>query len=265
MKKFKDLLTYLGIGAGAIAGTGLGFGGAKLAIDLIESNVASKGKGLPLLKAGVHLKEGNHRIVIDDQFYEMLTYETTKEDQDLAINGIAKAYENLNQLNRGIKFELCTTVPELTNYGLTKVDKVGKSDIPLFVTTENLDGSKNVLAHTNWTYNFFNGELKDQSITFRKDALLTVYTTYDAIEETLAPLNTLAYTVTAHESMHLMGFSHIDDKESIMNTYVSLFSPRDFTEYDKQIIDKYNVEFYHTEPIYSNTTTSEKIEDDLAF
>ena len=252
----KDTLKWLGI---FVLSGALGAGGAIFALDRIEDYHRRQGDGLPLLVDGVHMKQGDHNVVITDQFYNMLSYgDTPKEDVDLAIGGIKQAYINLNELNSKINFNLCTTVDEVsTNYNIPKIETLQGSDIPLYITTEAIAGNSRVMAETKWAYDAFTYELKDESIVYCKKYLFAVWKEYPTLEETLNPYNSAAYTVTAHESMHLMGFSHIDNKESIMNTYLSTKSPKDFTEYDKQIIDKYNVQFYGAEAQYTEQSNTE--------
>ena len=198
-----------------------------------------------------------------DQFCKLLSYEdTTQEDRDLAINGLKEAYTTLNEYNSKLNFNFCTTNKDFAEqYNIPKVNSIGKRDIPLYLTTDILENNKYVMAKTNWDYNSFTYEMKDLSITIKKDCLFQVWKVYETLEETLTPKNSAAYTIAIHETMHAMGFAHVDPKvaESIMNAYVSYRSPKDLTEFDKQILDKYNVQFYGATPTFvtsEETTTS---------
>ena len=257
MGKFKTFAKYLALFAGAIGG-GLGIGWA--ATDGVDAYYKSQDNGLALLAPHVHLKKGTHRVVISDQFYEMLTFETEKTDQDLAINGIKKAYENLNEHLWGINFELCTTANGLDEYGIKKVDTINKEDLPLYMTTEIIDNNKNVLAKTDWDYNYFGRELKEESITFRKTPLFTVYKIYKTDEETMNPLNTYAYTITTHETLHALGLPHTESKDSIMYPYISLSSPKDLTEKDIEILKTYCTTFYGEK---TAENSSSKLEEEI--
>ena len=262
-KNIKDLVNLLGI---IVIGGGAGIGGTLLAFDAQEKHFANISQGLPLMKGGIHLKKGKHNVVITDQFYELLTYETPQEDKDLVLNAFKEAYKNLNKYNSKLNFNLCTTVDEVANYyNLPKVSSIGKQDIPLYVTEGVLEGKNGVMAATNWKYDSFTYEMTNLDITFRKKYLLAVNKTYDSLEETMNPYNAIAYTTALHETMHTMGFAHIDDKESIMNTYVSYTSPKDLTEYDIELLDKYNIQFYGAKSILENNSNLTDKESEMEF
>lgn len=247
-----DILKWMGI---IVIGGVAGAGGMYLVMDGIENHYASMSHGIPLFKDGIHMKKGDHKFVITDNFYNLLSYDTPEEDQKMVIDGLKEAYTTLDNYNSQLNFKLATTVDEVAEkYNIPKVDKIGQQDIPLYMTEEVLDGNKYVMAHTDWKYNLFSFEMEKLSITFKKNYALSVWNQYDTIEKTLAPKNTSVYTTAVHESMHAMGLAHIDDHESIMNTYVKYNSPKDLTEYDIEILDKYNVQFYGAE---STLKTSE--------
>ena len=258
MGKKVTFLTVLKMaGIGAIGGA-LGIGGAWLACDLIDNHFSSMSQGLPLLAPGVHMKSGDHNIVITDQFCELLSYGTTQEDEYLVMNSFKESTKNLNQYNSKLNFNLCTTDSTIAEkYDITYVDSVKKDDITLYATEGVLSNNPGVMGNTDWDYDFFTHEMKDLSITFRKKYLLQVWTMKDTIEGTLNPYNCAAYTTFSHEMMHCLGFAHIDDQESIMNTLCTLTSPKDFTTYDIQLMDKYNVQFYNAEPTYYVSTTND--------
>ena len=261
-KDVKDILTWLGI---AVLGGSLVAGGTMFVFDAIDSHHAKISEGLPLLHGGIHLKKGEHKVVITDQFYKLLSYDTPQEDQDLVVNAFKEAYKNLNKYNTGVNFKLCTTSEEASEkFNLPITESFKNDDIKLYATDGIINNNKNVLAATDWDYDFFTYEMKDLSINFKKDKLFSVWKVYDTVEETLSPYNAAAYTVAAHETMHAMGFAHVDDEESIMNTYVKYKSPKDFTEYDKKIMDKYNVVFYGATATYSENVKN-KTENSLQF
>ena len=258
--KVKSTLTVLGLG---VLFGGVVAEGSVFAIDIINGK---KGKNLPLLSGGIHLREGNHNVVITDQFYSHLKYEN-QVDKDIVVNGFKEAYNDLNRYNAGLNFTLCTTNKELaTEYNIPNVSEIGSQDIPLYCTTEIIENNKNVMASTGYNEAFLTHEMKDVSITFKKDSLFKVWRTYDTVEETLNVYNTAAYTTCAHESMHAIGFSHIDDHESIMNTYVSYSGSKTFTDYDIKLMDEFNTIFYGTKSQLNqnnaiDTPKSAKVED----
>ena len=251
--KQTDILKYLKYAGITVLATGLGIGAGKLIIDGINRHYEKLTGDLPLVIDGAHLKEGKHRIVIGDQFMTQLKYDTTKEDQDLALRGITKAYENLNDLNsEKLQFELCTTEDGLDKYGITKIKEISKNDIPLYIT-DNFVENPNIMAETKWDINNLTREMKDESITFKKKYLSSVWKTYSTLEKTLAAENSVAYTITAHESMHLMGFAHYNAELSLMNTYAKNAN-KDFQECDKKMIAKYNETFYNTKTKFKDNS-----------
>ena len=259
---FRELKEIL-IWAGVIVGGGIGgAGGMKLAFDAQESHFANMSQGLPLLKAGAHIKQGNHNVVITDQFFNVLSYNAPQEDQDFAINGIKESYFTLNKYNSKLNFNLCTTVDQVAKrYDIPKIKSIGKQDIPLYATDGILEGSKYVLAKTDWSLDNFTYQMKKLSITYRADALYAYNMAYSTKEETFNPKNATIYAISLHESMHAMGFAHNNKNRTIMNTYLSLSSPKDLTEYDIEMLDKYNVQFYGASPtIQSNQATTNEDE-----
>ena len=126
------------------------------------------------------------------------------------------------------------------------------------MTTETLSDNKYVLASTDWDINHFTREMRNENITYKRDALFTVWKEYETLEETLAPKNSFAYYITTHELMHAMGFAHVDTKDSIMYPYVSLSSPKDLTEKDIQNLATYCTTFYGAEKTSSKSEDSNK-------
>ena len=239
---FKEFFKYFGLVAGSgLVGVGLGMA----LTDGVDAYYRSKTDGLVLLREGAHLKEGTHKVVISDQFYQLLTYETAEQDQTLAMNGIKKACEVLNENVKGVQFDLCTTVKDCAEkYSLKQVDGAEKGDITFYLTNDILDNNPNVLGNTDWDIEHFSRELKDLSITFRSKAMFTVWSLFPEDKEVMDPLNTYAYTITVHEMMHAMGFAHQEEKDSIMYAYLSYKSPKDLTEKDKEMLAKYDEVFY---------------------
>ena len=254
IKRFFTSWFGLGLVVGAATvGTGLAL------TDGVDLYYKNKETGLTMLVDYAHMKKGDHKVVISGQFYDFLTYETPKEDQALAINGIKKACETLNEYTTNLNFDLCTTVDGLEEYGIRKIDSYSnKYDIPLYLTTETLGDNKYVLASTDWDIDHFTRELKNENITYKRDALFTVWQEYDTLEETLAPKNSFAYYITAHELMHAMGFAHVKEKDSIMYPYISLTSPKDLTEKDIQNLTTYCTTFYGAEKTSSPKQSSNK-------
>lgn len=250
MSKKKDILDILKwMGIGAIGGVAIA-GGICLVSDGIQNHYAGMSKGIPLLVDGVHMKKGNHNYVITDKFYyELKSYDAPEEDRKMIIDGLKEAYNTLDKYNSQLNFKLCTTVDEVAEkYDIPKVDKIGKQDIALYLTDDVLSNNPYVMANTDWNYNQLSYEMEKLNITFRSKYAFSVWNIYDTLEETLSAKNTAIYTMAVHESMHTMGFRHVDDEVSIMNTYSKSSSPKDLTEYDIKMLDKYNVQFYGAEP-----------------
>ena len=235
-------LKYLGLMVGS---AGIGMGGAFLVTDGVDTYYRNKTDGLVLLREGAHLKEGTHKVIISDQFYQLLTYETAEQDQTLAMNGIKKACEVLNENVKGVQFDLCTTVKDCAEkYSLKQVEGAEKGDITFYLTNDILDNNPNVLGNTDWDIEHFSRELKDLNITFRAKAMFTVWSLFPDDKDIMNPLNTYAYTITVHEMMHAMGFAHQEEKDSIMYALLSYSSPKDLTIKDKQMLAKYDEVFY---------------------
>ena len=252
---FKKYLVYMGI---SLLGASLGIGGAAVITDAITNANRGKGSDLPLVEEGAHIKAGNHRVVLTSQFCDLLSYNTKEEAQKLVVDSIKLAYNNLNELNSGIKFNLYTTSDNYADkYNISKIDNYTNEDIPLYLTNDYIAGSKYVAATTNFNIYKVSRELCNQSITFRKDMMLSLWNYSGSLEEILTPKNSWAYTITAHESMHLMGIGHIEEN-SIMNEKLDK-RYKDFTELDKSIIDKFNVEFYGTQSKF--VSSFDNIED----
>ena len=247
-QKRKEIVDILKWGGIIVLGGAVLGGGAILAFDVQKNHFKDMSSGIPLLVDGIHLSQGDHNCVITESFHKYLTFNQTEETQNLVMNALKEAYTTLNTYNSKLNFNLCTTVDSLAQkYNIPLVNKIGKQDIALKMIDGVLDNNKNVMAHTNWDYNSFNYQMKDLSITYTTKYAFAVWTTKDTVEETLTAKNAVIYTTTVHESMHAMGIRHVDDYDSIMNTYVRTKSPKDLTEYDIEILDKYNVQFYGAE------------------
>ena len=236
-------------------GTLIGYAGLAVVYDQFGEVYSKMGEGLPLVNKGAHLKEGNHNVVVSDQFVELLSLETPEETQQFAINGLKEACKNLSKNNSCLNFNLCSKSDEIAKkYNISKVNTISLNDIILYATDSTIENQDTVLAKTSCIYSPINYEAINSNITIRKDCLTDVWNVYETLDETLNPYNAVIYTIAVHEMMHTMGFNHIDDKYSIMNSYVSIYSPKDFTEYDKKIIDQYNVQFYGATPEYKEST-----------
>lgn len=250
MKKneFLDYIKYLGIFVfSAGAGAGISAGGTKLAFDLIDDHYKKMSQGLPLIQPGAHLKEGNHRVVITGDFWQAIVNEP-EDAKKFVMDGISTAYDDLNKLNTKLSFELCTTEDGLEKYNVKKIDEINDQDISLHITEEYISNNQHVMAITNWNKRMLTREIYDNKITYRKDYLLTAWRSFGLKEDILSPYNSVAYAITAHESMHAMGIAHVE-ADSIMRSKSSYYY-KDITQLDKEIIDKYNVVFYGTTPKY---------------
>lgn len=260
-KKKIGPLTWLGI---ITLGGILGGGGTLLLFDINAANHAKMGEGLSLFVPGVHIGKGEHYVVATDQFYKVVSAGTPEETQKFIFDSLKYTYNHFNKYNSCVSFTFCTTSDEVaTKFGVKKIEKYGKGDIPLYATEDIISNNNYVMAKTDWKYNILSYEMEDLSITFRKKYLEAVWKEYPTLEETLNPHNSAVYTIAIHETMHTMGFAHVDGCESIMNAYVSSKSPKDLTNYDIAVLDKYNVQFYGAIPTYTEpelkTYTANKI------
>ena len=245
----------------AIAGIALFVDGVLLANIKSVSESVSKifspnialGEGLPLLEKGAHLRQGDHNVILTDSFYEALD-RSNQFRCDLAIKGVKEAYDVLNEYNKGLNFNLCTTNEDLSKkYFIPMVDKKATDDIFIYGTNDVLLNNEKVLGYAQSGMNFITRELYDLKITFRLNKLYKVWSTYcDSVEKTLAlPHNSGLYSCTVHETMHLMGFRHIEENEriSIMNPYQKSCN-KELTQEDIEFLDRYNVQFYNTKSIF---------------
>ena len=232
------------VGGGIAMGQGIG----ALVTDLIggQPKTQQKSDDLHLVAENAHLREGTHKVVLTHNFYNYMSYETTEEQQDMVIDAIKTAYDNLNSYSSNLKFELCTESQYLVEkYDLPRVPSVNKdTQIPLYITQDKIDNTDEILANTEYKIDRDNGRLMRQSVTFRKEYLFGTWSNYGK-DGNYDIKDTFAYYITAHESMHLMGFDHID-KDSIMHTSID-YKYRDFTKFDKKLIAKYNEKFYGAE------------------
>lgn len=255
-KDVLDILKWMGI---VVLGGVAGSGGMWLVLDAQENHFKNMGNGLCLLKDGVHMKQGEHNYVITDQFYEYLTYDTTPEQQDLAINCLKEGCKTMDKNNSCLDFNLCTTNDVASKkYNIQKIDKAGKQDIPLYITDKVLENNEHVMAKTDWSYDSFNFQMKDLSITFRKKFMFSVYNLKDSVKETLDVKNCVLYTTFVHEAKHTKGEAHneicyVDENNrkiplSIMYPYTGNYTMKDETRYDIEMDDRYNVQFYNAKP-----------------
>ena len=250
-----------------LAGVGLSLGVCSGALfDGIEIYHRVKSDGLVLLKNGVHLKEGNHKVVITDQFYELLTYQTKESSQYLAISGLKAAYERLNEVNTGVQFELCTTVKELSkkySVGYTESFDV-KNDIPLYLTEEAINNNITVLAKAVTSENFITRETYNNSIIFKKDTIFSTWIYYPNPHQTNAPKNTSIYSIAMHETLHIMGFAHTDNECSLMYPEATCDNI-DLSKEDIEMIARYNEIFYGKKQKEQNKIENDKAEEYLIF
>ena len=255
MKSLDKFIKSFGLATGI--GSVLGAGSLFVVYDIMEKQNEKKSEGLNLVWKGAHLSKGNHRVVITDQFWKAYIPNIDDPiDKEITINGMKKAYEDLNAACDGVSFELCTTESEPAKYGVKKIDKLQKDDIALYVK-DIISNSNNVFAQTSFKRaGMFSSENKDISITYKTDALnLVCSKDYLAV-----PQNAAVYYITVHESMHAMGFAHEEKRDSVMYPQASFFKfdyrfledPNHtcLTEKDKLALDKYCVQFYDVEPKY---------------
>ena len=210
-----------------------------------NNNYSGYTNGLPLVAENVHMQKGEHNYVITEQFYEYLTDDILKKNQDMAINGLKEAYSNLDKYTSSLNINLCTTVETLANeYGIKKVDSIGEQDIALYMTNDNL--ANNALTKTSYNYDSTSKEMKNLSITFKKETTFSVWKLYNNLKELTNPYNTVAYTNALRTGLETMGFRYFNDNKSVMNDFTE-DSPKDLTDYDIELLDKYCVTFYNAE------------------
>ena len=143
--------------------------GAGIVCPFIETQhqyFVQKGKGLDLTIRGNHLKKGDHNYVLTDQACEMLSFDTTQLQRDIAIGGMKAACADLDKYNSQLNLKLCTTNAEYAKeYDIPKVDKIGKQDIPIYITDKYQDTN---MGKACTVVNVFDYTLNNMSITFRK-------------------------------------------------------------------------------------------------
>lgn len=237
---------YFGIGAGAGL---IGVSGTSIMFDSINIYHTNKTNGLNLSQPGLHLKEGNHRVVITDQFYDLLTADgTTELGIKICIDGVKAAIETLNKYNTGIQFKLCTNAPKLAEtYSIEYIEKIDKKDIEFYLTNEDISGKSSTMGETVWDCNLFTKEIKNARVTYKKNFMYAFWG-FDKDKSIMySPKNYVSYTTTLHETMHVMGFDHTDDTQSIMYPSAEFLASHDLTEKDIKMIEKYNEVFYKVE------------------
>ena len=214
--------------------------------DNIKNSNRNNDEKLVLLKEGAHLREGNHRVVITDQFYKLLTSDEKMPEKivNVTIDAFKEAYDTLNKYNTGIQFELYTTNKELAEkYNVDYIDYFSNKDIPIYLTEKDINNDSNVAAALNWKFNDEKREMINLDIVFKYDTVLT-FRNGDTLEETLTTKNSYTYSITLHETMHGMGFAHQDTKDTVMYPYTSFDTPKDLTDRDIKMLEKYNEVFY---------------------
>ena len=256
MKKFRGFMSGLGLYMCGFGAVGIPMAGALTYLKVANDINDKKTAGLNLMPGDFHMKKGNHRVVITNQFWEAYIPDASEVDKKITVNGMKKAYKDLNDACSGISFELCTTEDEPTKFGIPKIDKVKKNDIPLYVE-DLIDNNKYVLGNAHCeNINPFTFEIGKLDITYKKEILDAVYS-----EKYLnVPHNAVIYDIAVHETMHCMGFAHNEDKDSVMYKQISgykfdysFLKDPNYTclsADDKIALDKYCVEFYGAEPKY---------------
>ncbi|HAJ77630.1 MAG TPA: hypothetical protein DCO89_00985, partial [Clostridiales bacterium] len=94
-------------------------------------NAIKNGKNLNLLTPGVHLRAGEHKVVFTEDFWNVVKKDTDEKDFKIVLSGIKEAYKTLNELNTGVKFNVCTNCDYFVNYGIEKTNSYGNQDILL--------------------------------------------------------------------------------------------------------------------------------------
>lgn len=195
---------------------------------------------MPLISEGVHMKKGSHNYVITEQFYRLFTDDVLAQNQKMAINAFKEAYSNLDKYTKSLSFNLCTTVDELASkYDIQKVDSVGEQDIALYI----IDDDNVALAKASVSYDSKSKEMKELSITFRKETVFSVWAFYNNMSQLQDPYNTVAYTNAIRTGMETMGFAYFNDNQSVMND-LNDDSPKDFTQFDLDLLEKYEKVFF---------------------
>lgn len=267
----KDWLIYGSIGG--VLGLGIAWGLTD-GLDLYYKHKT----GLELIDRNAHLKAGVHDVIITDQFYRLLEYEDVKSDNKnyeaikdtefSIINGIKKAYEDLNAVNKGIQFNLCAETDKLTEYDIPQKDNVDKkNDLLLYMSPNKMKSSspnKATMAITDFDHNDFTGELTNETIIFQRDYMAQRWGTSEELADInkFNPINTYAYVLTVHESMHAMGFAHQKGADSIMYPYVTKNSPKTLTKKDIAMIKRYNEVFYNSKyetPDFDSVATEKEM------
>lgn len=197
---------------------------------------------MPLISEGVHMKKGSHNYVITEQFYRLFTDDVLAQNQKMAINAFKEAYSNLDKYTKSLSFNLCTTVDEVASkYDIQKVDSVGEQDIALYI----VDDNNAALAKASISYDSKSKQMKELSITFRKETVFSVWALYNNMSQLQDPYNTVAYTNAIRTGMETMGFAYFNDNQSVMND-LNDDSPKDFTQFDLDLLEKYEKVFYET-------------------
>ena len=250
-KEKDSTLKFLGLLGVAIGGgLTLGIAGPTVIENIQDSTspYAKLGAGIPLERKGLHMREGEHNVIITDGFYDALdkSYEIRR---DLTIESIKEAYKVLNQYNSGLKFNLVTTNDELSkNYDIPKfVDGGAVDDIYIYGTNEKI-GNGNVVGQAHWDYDKKTYETKDLKIIFKLNSLYSIWKSYGSLEKTFTPRNWQVYSCVLHETMHEMGLAHITNRESVLNPKLTI---PDLNEEDIKLLDKYNMQFYNKPSMFN--------------
>ena len=217
-----------------------------------------------LLAKDIHLKKGTHKVVVCENFYDVLSVRDEKSKQYVFKN-IKAAYDRLNEVNTGVQFELCTTSYTVAdNYDLKYVDYVDvNSDIVLDMIAGKFEENPKAaaIAHCDWDEK--TRELKDLKITLRLKWVNAKWVIKSDEEKHYAVDNSYIYSVILHEALHTMGFAHQDDENSIM--YYKTKQAHDFSPEDLEMINKYNEVFYGTKQNIATYSQKQEEPEELTF
>ena len=263
-KKDDSSIKYIGLGAAVLVG---GFAIGALGVTLFDNIRDSQpsSNGLQLVSYNAHLKEGIHRIVLTNSFYDLYTDGRSTKWQNYAINCVKKAYTDLNKYNSGIKFDIYTQNDGLLKYGFKKAETIDyMHDIPLNLTTDPLksdDGKRSAIAITDYQINDTTRELHNQSITVYKPYVYAIFKSTGKWEDDFVPSNSYFYATLVHETMHAIGFAHQNSKDTVMYPYSGINTAHELTDKDIEMLKTYNTTFYsetkYETPVFTETPIEE--------
>ena len=188
--------------------------------------------------APLHINEGKYQLVFDEQFEkELNTFQDVEQKQ--VVGAFTCAVDEFNKLSSNIKFELLAESKNFEQYGVPQYSQ-GKK-IPITITTKDMGSS---IAYT-YLHSNLTGQILDSSMEFAKKYMDCVWQISKDKNELYTPKNNIIYTVMEHETLHLLGFDDLYDKNrgySIMRYDLSA-ATKEYTEFDKKALALYNYTF----------------------